>query len=71
MYSSSVNGHEAFILVRSPYKTSARRKMKYVSDGNGMLNWQEAKLPGEEAKKLLAKYEVDSLYLSEEQFANA
>lgn len=71
LYTSSVNGYQAFCLVRSPYKRSAQRKVRILSDGRGLLNWAGGALSNEDAEKLLSLYEPNTLYLSEEQVAHA
>lgn len=58
----SSKDRKAFIIVRSPYRNSAKKRVKFVADGQGLLNWEFGKLSDEDGQKLLAQYQTDTLY---------
>lgn len=66
-YCESVKNHlHAFCLLRSPYKTSIKKKVIELSEGHGFLEWTLIKLTPEKANEFFQhQFNCDELYVGE------
>ena len=62
IFTATHSKREAFVIVRSPYRKMAQRKVQIITDGQGLLNWTFYRVKSEEAEVLLGKYELNALY---------
>ena len=63
---SQKNNLHAFCLLRSPYKTSVKKKIMELSDGHGFLKWEIGKLNDKQIKEFEENnFDYDTLYEGE------
>ena len=62
IFTAKNDKRDAFVLVRSPFRKMAQKKVQIITDGHGLLNWTFYRVRSEEAEVLLGKYELNALY---------
>lgn len=53
---------DAFVIIRASFKATAKNKIQQLTDGHGLLKWTMFKMDEEDKKKLLDKYELNTVY---------
>ena len=66
-YCDSTKGNlHAFCLLRSPYKTSIKKKVIELTEGHGFLQWSIGKIDDDTLKQMTeANFEFDTLYVKD------